>query len=382
MDTSTIITLVLVGVVLLVGILVTFYFILSARQKKKKKQQAAQTPVTYKGQVLEDGVKMENIHSFMEFDEVKDNMIIRKNRTHYVMVIQCQGVNYDLLSEDEKLAVESGFVQFLNTLRFPIQLYVQTRSLNLKDIIEQYKTRMQAMKEDLIKLQQRAEQARKTGNLDAIEKIEYEIRRKENVLEYGVDVSDYIARLSQNSNILQQKTYVIVSYYPSELGDTGKLSKEELDNTCFSELYTRCQSIMRSLSSAEVLGRILSSEEVAELLYIAYNRSESEALQLAKVLEAEYDTLYSTGKDILVKKQEKLDEQIEIEAIDLATESILAADRKRQEEEEEKQKRVRERAAELLDTYKEQMDPELYEEAKKQAEKKPKRRRTTVKKAV
>lgn len=381
MDTSTMIVIILVGVVVLVAILAVFYLVLSSKSKKKKKQAAAQASVAYKGQIIEPDVKVEGMHAFLDFDEVKDNMIIRKHRTHYVMVIQCQGVNYDLLSDDEKLAVESGFVQFLNTLRFPVQLYVQTRSLNLKDIIDGYKSRMQVMKDDLAKLKQRLEQAQRTGDLDLIEKIEYEIRRKENVLEYGVDVSEYIGRLSLNSNILQQKTYVIVSYYPAELGDVSKLSKEELDNTCFSELYTRCQSVIRTLASAEVLGKILSSEEVAELLYVAYNRSESEALQLGKALEAEYDSLYSTGKDILIKKQEKLDEQIEVEAIDLATESILAADRKRQEEEEEKQKRVRERANELLDAYKGQMDPEIYEEAKKQVEK-PKRKRVTRKKAV
>lgn len=58
------------------------------------------------------------------------------------MVIQCKGINYDLLSEAEKEAVENGFTQFLNTLRFPIQLYVQTRSLNLHDIIEQYREKV------------------------------------------------------------------------------------------------------------------------------------------------------------------------------------------------------------------------------------------------
>ena len=228
MDTTTMITMIVVGVVILVAFLLIFYLVLSSKQKKKKKQQIAETPVTYKGQILEEGVKMDSIYSFMEFDEVTDNMIIRKNRTQYVMVIQCQGINYDLLSEDEKVAVESGFVQFLNTLRFPIQLYVQTRSLNLKDIIEGYKRRMLEMKEEVAKLEQKAEQASKLGNLDKLEKIEYEIRRKQNVLEYGTDVSDYIARLSQNSNILQQKTYVIVSYYSAELGDTSKMSKDEM----------------------------------------------------------------------------------------------------------------------------------------------------------
>ena len=228
---------------------------------------------------------------------------------------------------------------------------------------------MQGMKDELNKMRQKLEQIRKTGNLDAIERQEFEIRRKENVLAYGVDISEYIGRLSVNSNILQQKTYLIISFYASELGDTSTYSNDELDNRCFSELYTRAQSIIRALGSAEVYGKILSSEELAELLYIAYNRSESEALQLAKVLEGEYDSLYSTGKDVLAKRQEKLDEQIELEAIELATESILAADKKRQEEEEERKVRIEERAVELIDSYKDQMDTELYEGAKKEIKK-------------
>jgi len=229
---------------------------------------------------------------------------------------------------------------------------------------------MRNMKEEIEKLKIKLEQIKRTGNINEIERIEFDIRRKENVLIYGVDISEYIARMSQNSNILQQKTYIVVSYYALESGDLSKYSPEEVDNICFSELYTRCQSVIRTLGSAEVLGRILSSEELAELLYVAYNRDDAETLQLSKVLDAEYDSLYSRGKDVLLKKQEQLDEQIEVEAIDLATESILAADRKRQEEQELKEAKVKEKALELIDNYKEQMDPELYEGAKEQIKQK------------
>ena len=100
------------------------------------------------------------IHEFMEFDEVKDSMIIRKDRKQYVMVIQCQGVNYDLLSEEEKISVEEGFVQFLNILRFPIQLYVQTRSLNLRDITDEYKNRVKKQEEELEQIRIKLRDAR------------------------------------------------------------------------------------------------------------------------------------------------------------------------------------------------------------------------------
>lgn len=375
MDTTTILMIVLACVLALVILLGIIYYFITASDKKKKAAQQQQQERFLAGTL---DVPITSMNDFLEFDDVKDNMIIRKNRTQYVMVIQCQGVNYDLLSEEEKLAVEEGFIQFLNTLRFPIQLYVQTRTLNLKDIIEEYRSRMRDKKDEIEKLRVKLEQIKLTGNLDQIDKTEFEIRRRENVFEYGMDISEYIARLSVNSNILQQKTYVVVSYYAAETGEGANLSKEELDSRCFSELYTRCQSVIRTLASAEVLGRILSSEELAELLYVAYNRDDSENLQLTKVLDAEYDSLYNKGKDILLKKQEKLDEQIQLEAIDLATDSILEADRKRKEEEELRRLQVEEKALNLLDQYKGQMDPELYEGAKKEVKRRVVKKKKTV----
>lgn len=363
MEGTTILMIVLACVLALIILLAVIYYFITASDKKKKAKQQQQAEKYLSGAI---DVPITSMDEFMEFDEIKDNMIIRRNRTQYVMAIQCQGVNYDLLSEEEKLAVEEGFIQFLNTLRFPIQLYVQTRTLNLKDIIEEYRSRMKDKKDEIEKLRLKLEQIKLTGNLDQIEKTEFEIRRRENVFEYGVDVSEYIARMSVNSNILQQKTYVIVSYYASETGENGRISKEELDSRCFSELYTRCQSVIRTLASSEVYGKILSSEELAELLYVAYNREDSENLQLTKVLDAEYDSLYNKGKDVLLKRQEKLDEQIQLEAIDLATDSILEADRKRREEEELRRMQIQEKAMDLLEQYKGQMDPELFEGAKKE----------------
>ena len=139
---------------------------------------------------------------------------------------------------------------------------------------------------------------------------------------------------------------------------------------CFSELYTRCQNIASALATSQITSKILDSEELAELLYIAYNRDEAEFLQFSKALDSQYDALYSTGKDILQKKQEKLNQEINIAAIDLATDSILKADKIKQREELDsmlsKEQRIQEKANELLDTYEKQLEPRVYELAKEQ----------------
>lgn len=368
MDIVSLLNVIIILLVFLIFGLGAAYFILVVKDKTKKEEtKVKKTPESTVGKFKEK-LSTESIHKFMEFDEVKDNMIIRKNRTQYVMVIQCQGVNYDLMSEDEKVAVEEGFVQFLNTLRFPIQLYVQTRSLNLRDIVDEYKDRIKNMEKEIEDLKLKQKEADMKGNVELSKKIAYQIRRKENVFEYGADISDYVGRMSLNKNVLQQKTYIIVSYFANEFGSVSTYSNEEIDNICFSELFTRTQSVIRSLAASEVGGKILDSEELAELLYIAYNRDDSELMQLGKALDAQYDSLYSTSKDVLVKKQEKLEEELNEKSVELATQSIMDADkiRKEKKEQEEQQKKIiEEKALELIEQYKDQMDTDLYQETKK-----------------
>ena len=309
---------------IVLGVLIGAYFVILLKNKKKSNTEIKHS--SHKEEIEKNNNKRttENVLDFMEFDEIKDNMIIRKDRKQYVMIVKCKGVNYDLMSEEEKVSVEAGFVQFLNTLRFPIQLYVQTTSLNLRDIILDYQKRIQDMEVDLKKTEDDLRIAKKNGNKKEYDKLYFEKRRKENVLEYSADISEYISRMSMNKDILQQKTYLVISYYSAEITQGGEFSKEEIDNLCFSELYTRTQTAIRAL-------------------------------------EAEYDSLYSTAKDVLKKKEEVLNEAVEREAVDLAANSITIADDKRKKEE-----KIQKKALEILEEYKNQMDEDLYQKSKEE----------------
>ena len=257
---------IMIGVIIFIMFLLFIVYLNLIRPKKKKeensstiiysenekKSKAEEKKIENHGR-FQGVLTQESVFDFMEFDEIVDNMIVRKNKTQYVMILQCNGVNYDLMSEQEKIAVEEGFVQFLNTLRFPIQLYVQSRTLNLKEIISDYKERVNNINSDIERIDAKLIQAQRNGNRQELEMLEFEKRRKQNVLNYGMDITDYVERLNSNQNILQQRTYVVVSYYINELGgNLDNYTKDELDNMCFSELYTRCQNVSSSLASSQV----------------------------------------------------------------------------------------------------------------------------------
>ena len=353
-------------VVIIVALVVAYYFLV---YKNKLTQQETETGKQVKNNKEFNGIPRETTDKILDFDEIKDDMIIRKNRQQYIMVIQCKGINYDLLSEEEKESVENGFVEFLNTIRFPIQLYVQTRSLNLRKTIDGYKEKVNVIAEEIKELQKRKKELEQSNNQQELDRVNFEIRRKENVLEYGQDISNYIGRMNLNQNVLQQKTYVVVSYYRNELGNVSNYSKDEIINMVFTELYTRAQTLIRSLAGAQVSGRILDSEELSELLYIAYNRDEEQIYQLDRALDAQYDSLYSTAKDVLQKRKERIDAKLEDMSVDLASDSLIEADNILKDKEKLNHE-LRERTLEIIEEYKNQLSPDLYTETKKIIEQK------------
>lgn len=361
-------TVVLIFLVLMIIILAFVYWNMNRKAKRKaEEEENTSSSVGATTKVATEYTK-KSIFKFMQFDKIEDNMIIQDNGQRYLMVIECEGVNYDLMSQVEKTAVESGFVQFLNTLRSPIQLYVQTRTVNIGESIQNYKNRLAITKKELDTRQMEYNRMLKAESYNEkdIETVRRELVRIRNLYEYGKDVVDDIQKTSLNKNVLRKHYYIVVPYYAAEIG-TELLSEEEKKNMIFSELYTRCQSLIRTLFSCEMKCKILNSTELVELLYIAYNRDDSENYPVEKAIKAGYSELYSTAPDVLDKRMKAIDEKIEKNAVDLAREAIdevrLEKERKIKKKEEEFEKLVKQMAEKMLNENKKYVGKDVTEKA-------------------
>ena len=364
MENNQLINLLTILLGIMVGILcilcVVFLVLkLKSREHKEKrvvKKQEENSKSKSKTLTLQNYTK-ESIFKFMEFDKIDDNMILQKGGKRFLMVIECQGVNYDLMSGLEKNSVEQGFLQFLNTLRYPIQIYVQTRTVNLGSSINSYKERVDDISKQYANKQMEYNQKARSGQYTEAElsKEKYELLRQRNLYEYGVDIINNTERMSLNKNILSKHYYVIIPYYPDEASN-GAYQQDEITSLAFSELYTKAQSIISSLAVCGINSKILDSTELAELLYVAYNRDESEIFNLRRALNAGYEDLYSTAPDVLNKRMKELDVKIEQDAIRKANETIYDVI-----EENEKQRKVKQKEAEL-DALIDQMAKALIEE--------------------
>lgn len=354
-------------------VLVIIYIVLKVKEKKTfdKNDETIESDKKSTEKHTTQALGKKSIFDFMEFDKIEDNMIIQRNGRKYIMAVECQGVNYDLMSGVEKTGVEEGFVQFLNTLRFPIQIYVQTRTVNLESSLNAYKKRVSQIEANLYKMNQQYEEMADSERYtkEQLNKAFYEITKQRNLYEYGKDIIYDTEKMSLNKNILNKKYFIIISYSPNEIGE-NEYDKSEIQSMAFSELYTRSQSLMRTISACGVNGKILNSVELAELLYVAYNRDESETFDLKKAAKADYDSLYSTAPDVLQKRIKELDKEIERKALDKVTEDVEKYRSKYREQVEEKESSIDELANEMakliLDENREYLGNEMVDELLKE----------------
>lgn len=310
----------------------------------------------------------QSIFKFMEFDDVTDNMIIQKNYSRFLMIIECQGINYDLMSGIEKNSVEEGFVQFLNSLRNKIQIYIQTRSIDLESSLKVYRERVLEVENKLNRMQMQYQQMLESEEYseEQLAKAYFEITKQNNLYEYGKSVLQDTERMSLNKNILNKKYYIIIPYFSSEAGSEN-LDKEELRGIAFSELYTRAQSIVRSISVCGVRGKVLNSNELVELLYMSYNRDEAEVFGLDKALKAGYNEMYSTAPDVLKKKMKELDKLIQEKALQKAQEKIEEAKSELEMKIEEKEENMDDIIAEMAELIIKQNEKYIGKEVKDKA---------------
>ena len=318
---------------LLLFVLAFIYINMKVKKKQQEEEEkiksGEQQPQVEKGKTKTFTVA--SVFDFMEFDKVEDNMIVQKNGNRYVMVIECQGINYDLMSQAEKVSVEEGFIQFLNTLSYPVQIYTQTRKINLEDSLNTYKTEVAQIEQEYSREKMRYQKVMSSPDAtdEQRKKALYDFTKQKNLYEYGKDIIYNTEKMSLNKNILNKKYYVVIPYYVEE---QGNYDKNEIREQAFSELYTKAQSIIRTLSVSSVIGRVLSSTELVDLLYMAYNREDAESYGVDKALKAGYNELYSTAPDYMDKKLKILDAQIARDAMNLANTKVIEAQTEKQKE--------------------------------------------------
>ena len=205
----------------------------------------------------------------LQIAEIRDGIVIL-NDGSFRAVVMVKSINFDLMSTQEQEAVEFSYQGFLNSLYFPIQIFVRTQKVDLEPYIEK---------------------------LDKI-RTEHDNMLLALLME---DYIDYIDNLSQQTNIMDKKFYVVIPFFPFDdikkaLTESKNLLKgivglfnqkeehvviNEADlEKAKTELRNRVQAVLSGLMDCGIQGLPLDTQELIELYYDTYNPDTATRQQL------------------------------------------------------------------------------------------------------
>lgn len=203
-----------------------------------------------RGKASKQGPPTQN---YLDIAEIRDGVVVLKDGTLRA-VLMVSSINFALKSEDEQQAIIQGYMSFLNSLEYPIQIVVQSRKMNID-------TYMKSL-----------EEAERTTANDAL---------RSQILDYR----GFIQELVSLGEIMEKRFYVVVPYDPisdegrgfwKRLGDVVsparilKLkSKQFYDRK--EQLDRRVSIIQGALGSMSLSSVVMDTQGLMELYYTAYN---------------------------------------------------------------------------------------------------------------
>jgi hypothetical protein len=196
----------------------------------------------------------------LQIAEIRDGIVIM-NDGSFRSVVMAKSINFDLMSPAEREGVELGFQNFLNSLYFPLQIFIRSQKVDLGPYI------------------------------DKLDKIRTE---HDNMLLALLmdDYINYIDQLAAQTNIMDKHFYVVVPFFPREEAANRLSSSKGLLGGMMSmlssspthlvinesdladaktELKNRVQSVLAGLRECSVQALPLDTQELIELYYDSYN---------------------------------------------------------------------------------------------------------------
>jgi type IV secretory pathway VirB4 component len=194
---------------------------------------------------------------FVPVREVRDGVIVLKDGSLRAILL-ASSLNFALKSEDEQTAFIVQFQNFLNSLDFSAQIFVQSRMLDIRPYIATLEAAYKKQLDDLMRIQ---------------------------IREY----IEFVKSFTEAANIMTKNFFVVVPYSAAAMNITkggpasllpwnrNKRSAEETNRTFeeqASQLEQRIAIVQQGLVRTGVRTVQLGTEEAIELLYKMFNPGE------------------------------------------------------------------------------------------------------------
>lgn len=198
--------------------------------------------------------KTSSTQRFIEIEDIVDNIIFFSGG-NASMVIEVTATNFALLSKEEQEAKVASYVSFLNSLSFPIQIFIRNKQLDISSYIKLLATQEATQQNPIV---------------------------KERIRLYR----EFVANLVKVNVVLDKNFYIALSYSYLEHGIGSTVSgmkhkgiAADFHGNAKAGLHTKAQGIQSQLTSLNLKTKVLGHNELAALFYEAYNGDQAQAAQ-------------------------------------------------------------------------------------------------------
>ncbi len=188
---------------------------------------------------------MNNTKDFVPVQSIIQNTAIL-NDGSVAMVIQTSAVNFDLLSENEQLAIIGSFAAFLNSLSFSIQILIRSKKLDISHYLNSLKDAERKQHNPLLQLMMQHYRA-------------------------------FVAAIIRDNEVLDKQFFVVLAVSPIELGVVKSTDEKSLQKA-LTILNPRRDHILKQLSRIGLKSDQLDNERLIKLYYDIYNDEDKVSL--------------------------------------------------------------------------------------------------------
>lgn len=220
------------------------------------------------------GKKPPSTQHYLDIAGIRDDVVMLKDGSLRAVLLT-SSLNFALKSEDEQNAVIAGYVRFLNSIEFPVQIVVQSRKLNIDGYLEKLKQNEKEQTNDLLRVQTR-------------------------------EYRQFIQELLQLQKIMEKRFYVLVPYNPISDMKRGFFSRasavfkaatvvrltEKKFQERKKELMGRVGLVSTGLQSMGINTVLLNTQSLIELYYNTYNPETAEQQKLPALEEVRVESKF------------------------------------------------------------------------------------------
>lgn len=220
-------------------------------------QQAASQPVAQQKTEVAPTGNPNSTQNSLIIAEIRDGIVIM-NDGSYRAVVMTKSINFDLMSQQEREAIEGSYQGFLNSLYFDIQIFIRSRRVDIRPYMDRL-TRLRNQQDNML------------------------------LAMLMDDYIQYITILSEETNIMDKQFYIVIPFYPAGLSENALKNSKSKATKVFArkqhvvtinepdlikakdELKNRVQAIVSGLAQMGLQAVPLDTQELIELYYDAYN---------------------------------------------------------------------------------------------------------------